>query len=241
MRNSWNRLYVGPSAARDLGGLPVIHRNAGPVIGPAIDLQRAIYSLPEDGGRITLGEGIYQLYETLTVRKKNVALVSTSPGKTIIRRSSSTSGVMIRVDTDASGFLMAGVAIQDVSPTNTDATVEILAPSATVKDSIFVDYHLGIYVKDTYGAKFTCNRFELGAERGSYCVYLHDADDCIVSTNDFHEASLGFPAVYADDDSERVSIVGNLTSGANQISIKTGKFCSTAGNTPDGTSVQVRP
>jgi len=241
LRNSWNRLYVGPKSTRDLGSISVFNRNTGPVIGPSVDLQRAYFSLPEDGGRIMLGEGIYQIYETLTITKKNVAFVSTSPGKTIIRRSDSTSGELIKVDTTASNFRLVGVTLEDVSATNTSASLKILAPNATIKDTVFKDYHLGIHVYHTYGAKITCNRFELGAERGSYCVYLEDADDCIVSTNDFHEALVGFNAVYANDDSERVSIVGNLTSGANQISIKTGKLCSTAGNTPDGTSVQVRP
>tara|TARA_B100000809_G_scaffold234106_1_gene251321 strand:- start:3071 stop:3793 length:723 start_codon:yes stop_codon:yes gene_type:complete len=240
MKNAWNRLYRVPPDAAKLGSTVDVTRMLGPTITPKCSLQRAYLSTAADGGRITLSEGIYELRGTLTITRQNFSIVSTSPGKTIIRRSASTSGAMIEVTETATGFRLVGVSLQDISATNTDPTILIKAESSVVKDCHFLDYDTGILVDATAGVKIFCNRFDQSTGRAAYCVYLRDADDVIVSMNDVHHADVANPAIYADDNSERVSAVGNTTPGANMISYKALKECADAGNTPP-TSIQVRP
>ena len=170
-------------------------------------------------GRITLGEGVYYIRQTLDLRYPGIELIGT-PGQTIFQRSVDFAGPMLR-------FNEAECAVEGIRFIDTIATagtqpciefannasygrvlkctfqqcaraIELDAPWQLVAENLIMSY------SDVYGVHLTNN-----------------ADNCAVQCNRI-VGSVRTIDIYAENTSGKNAFTGNVLSSATGLSYKTG-------------------
>jgi len=144
---------AGVQSRIDAATLDVLGQPITPETGllEAIGLVRGTVNV--QGGRLLLGEGVWQFNSTLTIDCPKLELVAMYPGRTIFRRSVSASTPMISIT--AERVSLHGITFED--PESTEMCVIVSADRCNVVNCVF---------DDTYGA-----------------IELASADYCMVTGN----------------------------------------------------------
>tara|TARA_R100000231_G_scaffold40083_1_gene34886 strand:+ start:12613 stop:13365 length:753 start_codon:yes stop_codon:yes gene_type:complete len=242
----WNETY------RNLGALYSLDdrlNSRDRIITPRDSLQSALLDSSvggsnPDGVRLYLAPGKYFIRgaSPLTIAKDRINVIAAVPGQTfLVREAEDPSVAMIKV-TGAECSLRGLVIEDNVSASGTSRTssgIEIAADKVVVEDCYVYTAYFGIKAKDCNWPVIRNNRIRSTA--GGYPIHLEGTGAYAqVTNNRIEDASFSSPnaTIYADDNWQKSSFVGNVTASSDVISYKTGLNNVNAGNV--GT-VTVRP
>ena len=154
----------------------------GPVVSDTRTLRDAIGHLGRTGGRIVIGEGIYRFNSQLLIGRTNVHIMSTSPGKTVFKRTATESTSMIKF----TGAECIFEGIRFIDENSTGYCIESTGDRTIVRNCFFENVYGGIKID---GADFCTVEGNHFVDADSHNVeFANTCVGAVIANNRFEEA-----------------------------------------------------
>jgi hypothetical protein len=189
------------------------------VVAPGQDIQKAIASLPAQGGCICLKTGLHLIPATLIIARSNVRLVGESPG-TIVRVRGAAAVLLIGMRAAVQDIVVGGIAFERQQAGNGGAVIEIgnarriLIEDCTVR-SLDPSMLVGVAIQNAQQLTFTRCVIET-VESG---IWVFGKDNATLAFVDnllsLQSRSAGMPAfgILAQQVQSTLKIDGNVIGG----------------------------
>ena len=174
----------------------------GPVVANTRTLRDAIGLLGRTGGRIIVGEGIYRFNAQLLIGRPNVHIMSTSPGKTVFKRTATEATAMIKF----TGAECIFEGIRFIDENSTGYCLETTGDRTIVRNCFFEDVNGGIKVDGADFCTVEGNHFVDAG--GTNIEFANTCVGALISNNRF-ETGLEFNILLSTGTTES-TMVGNV-------------------------------
>jgi len=154
----------------------------GPIVSGTRTLRDAIGHLGKTGGRILVGEGIYAFNSQLSMARTNIHILSTSPGKTVFKRTATGSDPMISFT--GAECILEGVRFIDEN--STGYCIESTGDRTVVRNCFFENVYGGIKIDGADFCTIEGNHF-VDAD-GHNVEFANTCVGALISNNRFEEA-----------------------------------------------------
>jgi len=178
--------------------------------------------LGSDGGRLFFSEGVWIFDGSISASNPNIHFLSTSPGKTVFKRPSTSTTTTSLLTFTGDGVTIEGIRFID-EVKNALAVLRFEGDAATVKGCVFEDVKAGVYVTDANDSLIKCNRFQTVKDRAVEIDSSANVDGHLVNDNIFTPSTDGDNDVYFGDDVSESGIFSNNFAPNGKISYKAGQ------------------
>jgi hypothetical protein len=189
----------------------------GPIITPRTSLRQALGFLGRGGGRLFFTEGLWSFDGALSLDMPDVHFYSTSPGRTVFKRASTSSSRDSLLTLSKDGAIIDGIRFID-SVADAGAVISCTSTRATIKNCVFEDVQKGVIITGSWCSVRDCSFL---TSQGYAVEFSGSASNGIVAGNIIQDAG---GSVYLGDSVSEVSVINNVFENTSGGSVKISYF-----------------
>jgi len=198
-----------------------IYGGLGPVITPLTSIREAVGMLGKRGGRLLFSEGVWVFDGSISIDVPDIHFLSTSPGRTIFKRPSTSSATSSLITLSADGAIIDGIRFIDKVE---QAVITCSGTRGTVKNCVFEDVYKGVTVSSNWCAIRDCDFLAVDQTGNKRVVeFTGSASNGLVLGNIFQ--ALG-GTVYLGDSVSKTAVLSNVFDNVSGGAVKISYFAS---------------
>ena len=199
----WSADHKLRTMGRQIESSAGIDSGLGPIVTPMMSIREAVGMLGGVGGRLFFTEGVWVFDEAITIDIPDIHFLSTSPGKTIFKRPSTSTSTASIITLSGDGAILDGIRFID-KVSGASAVVSCTSTRPAIKNCVFEDVQKGINVSGTWASIRDCSFL---TSQGYAIEFSGTASNGIITGNLIQDTG---GSVYLGDNVSKVSVINNV-------------------------------